>query len=228
MTEGQSSAAAAAPAATERPEPASSAANSWPNTAAGAVGGTLAVTGDADADRLVNTNPLALLTAMLLDQQITMEWAFMGPHRLQERLGFDLAPAAVAALDPEDFAAAVTARPALHRFPAAMAERMLRLCHHLIDRYDGDAAAVWTGATTGAELLDRIRDLPGYGDEKAKILVAVLGKRFRIRPDGWEAASAPFSDDQPRTVADIDGPEALSRVRSWKKSQKAKGRAKDQ
>ena len=194
----------------------------------GPVSGTLAVTGDAAADELVNTNPLALLTAMLLDQQITMEWAFMGPHRLQERLGSDLAPAAVTALDPEDFAAAVAARPALHRFPGAMAERMMRLCHHLIDCYDGDAAAVWTETTTGAELLDRIRDLPGYGDEKAKILVAVLGKRFGIRPDGWEAACAPFSDDQPRTVADIDGPEALSRVRAWKKAQKAKGRAKHQ
>ena len=190
--------------------------------------GTLAVTGDATADELVNANPLALLTAMLLDQQITMEWAFMGPHRLQERLGVELAPAAVAALNPEDFAAAVAARPALHRFPGAMAERMMRLCHHLIDHHDGDAAAVWTEAATGTELLDRIRDLPGYGNEKAKILVAVLGKRFRVRPDGWEAASAPFSDDQPRTVADIDSPEALSQVRAWKKTQKAKGRAKDQ
>lgn len=198
------------------------------STTAGAGVGTLAVTGDPAADELVNTNPLALLTAMLLDQQITMEWAFMGPHRLQERLGVDLAPAAVAALDPEDFAAAVAARPALHRFPGAMAERMMRLCHHLIDHYDGDAAAVWTEAATGTELLDRIRDLPGYGNEKAKILVAVLGKRFGIRPDGWEAACAPFSDNQPRTVADIDSPEALSRVRSWKKAQKAKGRAKDQ
>lgn len=197
-----------------------------PTTGAGV--GTLAVTGDATADELVNTNPLALLTAMLLDQQITMEWAFMGPHRLQKRLGFNLAPIAVAALDPETFAAAVAARPALHRFPGAMAERMLRLCHHLIDHYDGDAAAVWTEAATGAELLDRIRDLPGYGDEKAKILVAVLGKRFGIRPDGWEAACAPFSDNQPRTVADIDSPEALSQVRAWKKAQKAKGRAKDQ
>lgn len=197
-------------------------------TPAGAATGTLAVTGDAAADKLVNTNPLALLTAMLLDQQITMEWAFMGPHRLEERLSVDLAPAAVAALDPEDFATAVATRPALHRFPGAMAERMMRLCHHLIDHYDGDAAAVWTGATTGAELLDRIRDLPGYGDEKAKILVAVLGKRFEIRPDGWEAASAPFSDDQPRTVADINGPEALNRVRAWKKAQKAKGRTKGQ
>ena len=202
-------------------------------TEAGPVGpvgaaGTLAVTGDEDADGLVNTNPLALLTAMLLDQQITMEWAFMGPHRLQERLGLDLVPGALAALDPEDFAAAVAGRPALHRFPAAMAERILRLCHHLVDFYDGDAAAVWAGAATGAELLERIRDLPGYGDEKAKILVAVLGKRFGIKPDGWEAAAAPFSDDQPRTVADIDSPETLNRVRSWKKAQKARGKTKGQ
>ena len=214
MTVGQGSAAAAAPAATEGAEPAPSSANSGPNTAAGAGVGTLAVTGDEAADRLVNTNPLALLTAMLLDQQITMEWAFMGPHRLQERLGVELAPGAVAA------------RPALHRFPGAMAERTMRLCHHLIDHYNGDAAAVWTGAATGAELLDRIRDLPGYGDEKAKILVAVLGKRFGIRPDGWEAACAPFSNDQPRTVADIDSPKALNRVRAWKKAQKAKAEPK--
>ena len=190
--------------------------------------GTLAVTGDRDADRLLNTSPLALLLGMLLDQQIPMEWALMGPHRLAERLGSELDAHDIAERDPDDFAALVKAKPALHRFPGSMAKRMQALCRHLADRYDGDAGAVWADAGNGAELFGRLRELPGYGDEKARILTAVLAKRFDVCPEGWKEQAGPFSDDQPRSVADIDSAEALQRVRAWKKEQKARGKGKDE
>ena len=190
--------------------------------------GTLAVTGDEVADRLVNEDPLALLLGMLLDQQIPMEWAFMGPRRLADRLGSDLDAHDISARDPEAFAALVRAKPALHRFPGSMARRMQALCRHVADRYDGDAGGVWADAETGEELFGRLRDLPGYGDEKARILTAVLAKRFGIRPEGWKEQAGAFSDDQPRSVADIDGPQALQQVRAWKKEQKARGKRKDE
>ncbi len=190
--------------------------------------GTLAVTGDEAADRLINEDPLALLLGMLLDQQIPMEWAFMGPRRLAERLGSDLGAHDISERDPKAFAALVKAKPALHRFPGSMAQRIQALCRHVADRYDGDASTVWADANTGEQLFGRLRDLPGYGDEKASILTAVLAKRFGVRPDGWEEQAGAFSDDQPRSVADIDGPEALQRVRAWKKEQKARGKKKDE
>ena len=190
--------------------------------------GTLAVTGDEAADRLLNTDPLALLLGMLLDQQIPMEWAFLGPHRLVERLGADLDAHDISEHDPDAFAQLVRAKPALHRFPASMAKRMQALCRHVADRYDGDAGGVWADANTGAELCGRLRDLPGYGDEKARILTAVLAKRFGVRPDGWEEQAGAFSDSEPRSVADIDSAESLQRVRAWKKEQKARGKKKDE
>ena len=190
--------------------------------------GTLAVTGDEAADCLLNTDPLALLLGMLLDQQVPMEWAFMGPYRLTERLGAGLDSHDISERDPDAFATLVRAKPALHRFPSSMAKRMQDLCRHLAEHYDGDAAAVWDDAQTGQELFGRLRDLPGYGDEKARILTAVLAKRFGVRPEGWEEQAGAFSDDQPRSVADIDGPETLQRVRAWKKEQKARGKKKDQ
>ena len=190
--------------------------------------GTLAVTGNEAADRLINNDPLALLLGMLLDQQIPMEWAFMGPHRLAERLGTELDAHDISELDPEAFAALVRAKPALHRFPGSMASRMQALCRHVADHYNSDAGAVWADAITGEELFGRLGDLPGYGDEKARILTAVLAKRFGVRPEGWQEQAGAFSDDQPRSVADIDGPEALQRVRAWKKEQKARGKKKDQ
>ena len=188
--------------------------------------GTLAVTGDEAADSLVNTDPLALLLAMLLDQQIPMEWAFKSPYRLAERLGDRFDAAAIAAMDPADLEAAFCTKPALHRFPAAMARRAHEMCRHLTERYDGDAAEVWSSAGSGQELYDRVRALPGYGHEKTMIFLAILAKRFGARPDGWERVAGPFADDTPRSVADIDGPEALARVRAWKKEQKAAGRSK--
>ena len=189
--------------------------------------GTLAITGDVDADHLLNTDPLALLVGMLLDQQVPMEWAFRGPATLLDRLG-QLDPAAIADMDPEAFLEACRTKPAIHRFPNSMAGRIQDLCHHLLENHDGDAADVWEGAANGADLARRLRALPGYGAEKTKIFVAILAKRMGVAPEGWRAAAGPFADDVPRSVADIDGPEALVTVRAWKKAQKAAGKSKQQ
>jgi uncharacterized HhH-GPD family protein len=188
--------------------------------------GTLAVTGDNDADHLVNTDPLALLLAMMLDQQVPMEWAFRGPAVLKERLGGRLDAAEIAAMEPEALEAVFRGPPALHRFPTSMAKRTHALCRHLVEEYDGDAERAWSEATDGVDLLRRVRALPGYGDEKAKILVAILGKRLGTAPAGWEAAAAPFSDSTPRSVADIDSAESLALVREWKRAQKAAKKSK--
>jgi uncharacterized HhH-GPD family protein len=183
------------------------------------------VTGDPDADRLLVENPMALLIGMLLDQQVPMEWAFKGPATLQTRLkGLDASR--IADLDPDDLDAAFRTKPAVHRFPSAMAKRTQALARMIVDEYRGDAAAIWRDVPSGAELFERLRALPGFGDEKAKIFLALLAKRLGVRPDGWEAAAAPFSDSTPRSVADIDSPETLARVRDWKRTQKARGKAK--
>jgi len=186
----------------------------------------LPVTGDPEADELLTDDPLALLIGMLLDQQVPMEWAFIGPHRLRERLGGRLDAAEIAALDPEEIEEIFKQQPAIHRFPGSMAKRTQALCQHLLDNYEGDAAAVWRDVDDGDELLRRVRALPGFGAEKAKIFVALLAKRFGVRPAGWEDAAAPFSDSEPRSVADIDSREALESVRAWKKMMKQQGRSK--
>lgn len=186
----------------------------------------IAITGNPEADYLLETCPLALMLGMLLDQQVPMEWAFIGPYRLRERLGGTLDAATIAAMDPADLEAAFREKPALHRFPGAMAKRAQALCQHLVEGYDGRAEGVWADATSGAELLRRLRELPGYGDEKARIFLALLAKRLGVRPAGWEEAAAPFSDPTPRSVADIDSPEALQQVREWKRAQKARGKGK--
>jgi uncharacterized HhH-GPD family protein len=182
--------------------------------------GTLAVTGDEAADHLLNTDGFALLFGMLLDQQVTMEWAFKGPATLKRRLGH-LDATRLAAMSVDDVVAAATARPAIHRFPAVMARRLHELAVYVTDHYDGNAEALWSTAGTGPELLRRLRELPGFGDEKAMIFVALLAKRFDVRPPGWEAAAGPFADPTPRTVADSASPETLARVRQWKLAQKA-------
>ena len=189
--------------------------------------GTLAITGDEAADLLLNTDPLALLVGMLLDQQVPMEWAFKGPATLVDRLGH-LEVATVAEMDPEAFLEACSTKPAIHRFPRSMAGRIQDLCRHIVDHHGGDAAEVWTGAADGPDLANRLRALPGYGAEKTKIFVAILAKRMGHRLDGWEVAAGPCADDVPRSVADIDGPEALATVRAWKKAQKAAGKTKQQ
>jgi uncharacterized HhH-GPD family protein len=184
------------------------------------------ITGDDTADRLLEAEPLALVLGMLLDQQVPMEWAFRGPLTLRDRLGRQLDAAAIAALPQNEFVALCAAKPAVHRFPASMGRRMHELCGVIATEYDNDAARIWTTATNAAELAERLRDLPGFGAEKTKILIAILAKRLGIRPDGWEQVAAPFSDDQPRSVADVGDAESLARVRDWKKMMKAANKSK--
>jgi uncharacterized HhH-GPD family protein len=185
------------------------------------------VTGDPEADRLLVEDPLARLIGMLLDQQVPMEWAFSSPLRLRERLGGRLDAAAIAAMPLEALEVAFKGPPALHRYPGSMAKRTQQLCQHLVDEHGGRAEAVWEGVPTGAELFARLRALPGFGGEKAKIFLALLAKRFDIRPEGWEEPAKPFSDDVHRSIADVSSPEALQEVRAFKKLMKAQGKGKD-
>ncbi len=129
-------------------------------------------------------------------------------------------------MPPEDLEAVFKEKPALHRYPGSMAKRTHALCVHIVDEYEGDAEKIWKGVKDPAVLFDRIRALPGYGEEKAKIFLAILGKRLKVAPKGWEACAVPFSDSNPRSVADIDSRENLERVRAWKQAQKAKGKSK--
>ena len=186
----------------------------------------LPVTGDDEADRLLEDDPLALVIGMLLDQQVPMEWAFKAPSTLRTRLGDQLDASAIAAMDPEDLVAVFCEKPALHRFPAAMARRVHDLCTVVRDDYDGDPANIWRGVTDGTELLRRVNALPGFGKEKSKIFVALLAKRFAVAPTGWETAAKPFSDTVPRSVADISSREAFAEVRAWKREQKRQGKGK--
>ncbi|MGE3620581.1 MAG: HhH-GPD-type base excision DNA repair protein [Acidimicrobiia bacterium] len=188
--------------------------------------GTLAVTGDADADKLLNTDPLALVIGMLLDQQVPMEWAFSSPLKLRDRLGGTLDAAALAAMPVEDLEVVFKGPPALHRYPGSMAKRTHALAEHLVAHHHGDAADVWAGAADAADAFRRIKALPGFGEEKSKIFLALLGKRFGRAPAGWESHAGVFGDDTPRSVADIDSAETLARVREWKQARKAEGKTK--
>jgi uncharacterized HhH-GPD family protein len=182
---------------------------------------TLNLTGDAAADQLLSGNDFALLVGMLLDQQVTMEQAFVGPRRLADRLGVELTPAAVAAPDPDELEARFRDKPAIHRYPGSMAKRVHALAQHLVDHHGGDAADVWEPATTGAELYDRLAALPGYGDQKARIFVALLGKQCGVTPDGWQEAAGDYGQDGHRSIADVTDGESLGRVREWKPARKA-------
>lgn len=189
--------------------------------------GTLHITGDEDADRLLNSDPLALVVGMLLDQQVPMGWAFRGPATLRDRLGH-LDPGRIASMSEDEFVEVCCRTPAIHRFPAAMGRRIHATCEAIVDGYDGDTAAIWEGATSADELAARLSDLPGFGSEKTMILIAVLAKRFGVRLPGWEEAAGPFADDQPRSAADVDGPESHERVKAWKRAQRAAGRTKQE
>ena len=188
--------------------------------------GTLAITGIAEADDLVNTDPLALLLGMMLDQQIPMERAFTSPWQLKDRLGNRLDAELIATLPEDKLMAAFKEKPALHRFPGSMATRAQTLCQHIVENYDGDAATLWETAESGEEIHKRLVALPGFGKEKSMIFTAVLAKRFGIKPEGWEKAAGPFADNTPRSVADIYDVASLAEVRAWKKAQKAKGKTK--
>ncbi|MGW0121268.1 HhH-GPD-type base excision DNA repair protein [Streptomyces sp. NPDC003327] len=176
-----------------------------------------------EADALLGRSPLAALVGMLLDQQVPMEWAFAGPYTIATRLGADdLDAHEIAARDPEAFAALLSEKPAVHRYPGSMAHRIQQLCQYLVDEYGGDAKAVWSDAVTGKELLARLQALPGFGKQKAQIFLALLGKRYGVRPEGWrEAAGAYGEADAYRSAADITGPESLAKVRAHKQEMKA-------
>ncbi|GIG56682.1 (Fe-S)-cluster assembly protein [Longispora fulva] len=184
---------------------------------------TLFLAQDPAADELLRTDPLALLIGMLLDQQIPLEKAFIGPYLLAGRLGTPrLDAAAIADHDPEEFARIFSTVPAIHRFPAAMAERTQKLCRVLLDDFDGDPASVWTAATSGADLVKRVGTLPGFGKAKAQIFTALLGKQFGVRPTGWRAAAGDFGPAGTyRSVADIVDAGSLGKVRDFKKKMKA-------
>jgi uncharacterized HhH-GPD family protein len=188
---------------------------------------TLRLAQNPEADELLARNPLALLLGMLLDQRVPLEWAFAAPYRLAQRLGRDSLDAAdIAAHDPEAFTQLMVGPPALHRYPAVMAGRIQTLCRHLVDAYGGDAAAVWRDAETGQELLRRLRALPGFGEQKARIFVALLGKQLGVCPPGWREAAGPYGEDGARrSAADVTDADSLAEVRAFKQAAKqaAKG-----
>ena len=187
--------------------------------------GTLYITGNPASDKLLNSNGTALLVGMLLDQQVPMEWAFNGAFTLKERLGH-LDPRRIADMDPDAFLAVCTEKPAIHRFPKAMAARIQGMCAVIAAKYANKGENIWKGVDDANELFLRLRELPGYGEEKAQIFVALLAKRFDVQPSGWKKAAGVFSDSNPRTVADITSPETLLKVRAWKKAEKAADRDK--
>ncbi|MEU4715733.1 HhH-GPD-type base excision DNA repair protein [Micromonospora purpureochromogenes] len=183
---------------------------------------TLSLPIDPEANRLLERSPLALLTGMVLDQQIPLEKAFTSPYVLAQRLGHEPDARELAGYDPEGLVEIFARPPALHRFPKAMAARVQQVCQVLVDRYDGDAARLWSDAADGRELLRRIGELPGFGKQKAQIFVALLGKRYDVRPDGWREAAGGYGEpDAYRSVADITDPESLRRVREYKQQMKA-------
>jgi uncharacterized HhH-GPD family protein len=186
---------------------------------------TLTLTGDPTADELLSDNAFALLVGMLLDQQIAMELAFVGPARLAERLDGPLDPATVAGTDLDVLEALFRQKPALHRYPGSMSKRVHALASHLVDEYDGDAAAVWNGASDGADLKRRLGGLPGFGDQKARIFVALLGKQCGVDLDGWREAAGDYGLEGHRSIADVTDKATLDAVREWKQARKAAAKA---
>ncbi|MEV8267835.1 HhH-GPD-type base excision DNA repair protein [Microbacterium sp. NPDC076911] len=188
----------------------------------------LHITGDDDADQLLTEVPLALLIGMLLDQQIAMETAFAGPLKISQRVG-SMDAASIASYEPEAFAEQFKKTPAVHRFPGSMAGRVQSLCAAITEEWDADASAIWTrpepgsdSAPNGATVLKRLKALPGFGEQKAKIFLALLGKQYGYEGAGWREASTPYGDEGSfRSVADIVSAESLTKVREHKRAMKA-------
>jgi uncharacterized HhH-GPD family protein len=183
---------------------------------------TLRITQDPAADELLSRDPLALLLGMLFDQQFPMERAFAGPRLLADRLGVDtLSAADLAEADPEHLVEVFRGPPAVHRYPGSMAGRVQAVCRLLVERYDGRAEALWADVPDGAALLERIAQLPGFGAQKARILVALLGKQYGVTPPGWREAAGDYGQEgSRRSVADVTGPESLAEVRAFKQEVK--------
>jgi uncharacterized HhH-GPD family protein len=181
---------------------------------------------DDDADKVLSEDPFALLVGMLLDQQYPMEHAFRGPWKILERFG-TLEPGAIAAADPDAFADLCATPPAIHRYGRSMAGRVQQLAQVVRDDYAGHAERIWTEAADATELLARLRALPGYGDQKARIFAALVGKQLDVRPAGWQEAVGPYAEDGSyRSVADVVDAESLQKVREFKQAAKAEARAK--
>jgi uncharacterized HhH-GPD family protein len=186
----------------------------------------LHITQDPDADALLSSDPLALVIGMVLDQQVPLERAFRAPLDLRRRLGDRLDAGEIAAMDPDELAALFSAKPALHRFPTSMAQRVQAVCALVAERHAGDASGLWSGAPDGETLVSDIAALPGFGPQKARIFVALLGKQLGVRPPGWREACAPFGEPgTARSVADIDSPDTLAQVRQAKQRIKAAARS---
>ncbi|AXB46943.1 HhH-GPD-type base excision DNA repair protein [Amycolatopsis albispora] len=184
----------------------------------------LRLTGDAAADKLLSDDPFALLTGMLLDQQIAMEVAFIGPRKIAERMdGFSVTK--IAEADLEEFVELCVQKPAIHRYGGSMARRVHALAQHIVEQYDGKTDNIWKkGKPDGKEVLKRLKALPGFGDQKARIFLALLGKQRGVQPEGWrEAAGAYGEEGSHRSIADVTSPEALAEVRAFKKATKAAG-----
>jgi len=187
----------------------------------------LRLTGDADADKLLSSDPFALLTGLLLDQQFPMEHAFMGPKKIADRMdGFSITK--IAETPVEEFVELCVVPPAIHRYGGSMARRVHALAHHILEHYDGKADRIWkSGKPDGKEVLRRVKALPGYGDQKARIFVALLGKQLGVTPEGWrEAAGAYGEEGSHRSIADVTSAESLAEVRAFKKAAKAAAKAK--
>jgi uncharacterized HhH-GPD family protein len=188
---------------------------------------TLSLPVDAGANELLSRDAMALLIGMLLDQQVPFEKAFSSPYELVKRLGHEPTAAELAEFDPDALAAVFAERPALHRFPKAMAGRTQDLARLIVDRYDGEPATIWTTAATGKELVARLAELPGFGGYKAQIFAALLGKQFGVQPEGWREAAGHFGEAGSHySVADIVDDASLAAVRAHKKDMKAAAKAK--
>ena len=188
---------------------------------------TLCLAQDAEADRLLTEDHFATLLGMLLDQQYPMEHAFRGPKKIADRMGgFDIQR--IAEADPQEFEELAATPPAIHRYGRSMARRAQELARYVIEHYDGKAENIWTmGDPDGNEVLRRLKDLPGYGEQKAKIFLALLGKQRGVRPEGWRAAAGAYGDEgSRRSVADVTDAESLAQVREFKKQAKAAAKAK--
>ena len=179
----------------------------------------------AEADALLSRDPFALLVGMLLDQQIPMEKAFAGPATIADRMEGPFDPCTVASYDPDRFVEIVAGPPAVHRFPTAMAARIQTLAKHLDEEYGGNASGLWSDVKSGDDLLARLSALPGFGAQKAKIFVALLGKQLKVRPRGWREASEPYGEDGAyKSVADVIDVASLVKVRQFKQEQQVEKR----
>ena len=187
---------------------------------------TISLPIDPEANELLSRDPLALTLGMVLDQQDKLEKAFSAPYVLARRLGHEPTAQELADFDPDALIAIFATPPALHRFPKAMAGRVQAVCQLLVEHYDGDAAKLWQGVDTGAELLKRIAALPGFGKQKSQIFTALLGKQYGVQPDGWRAAAGAYGEvGSHRSVADIVDADSLAKVREYKREMKAAAKA---